>query len=65
MSSTLKLVAVLFLLSGVAWASDHRGRGDERGHHGGYGAPEPVTMVGLALGAGAVGVAAWRKRRKR
>lgn len=63
MGSTLKLLAVLFMfVSSAAYAADH-GRGKER--HGGYGAPEPVTMVGLALGATAIGGAAWRKWRKR
>jgi hypothetical protein len=53
-----------------AWArgDEHaRGRGDEhaRGEGRGYGAPEPLTMVAVALGAGTVGLAAWRVRRKR
>lgn len=27
-------------------------------------APEPVTVIGLALGAGGVGLARWRSKRK-
>jgi hypothetical protein len=80
MNVTIKLLTIVCLMSagGTAWARHaERGRfeidrgdgrkGDDKheGHEGGYGAPEPVTMVGLALGAGAAGLAAWRVRRKR
>ena len=65
------LAVVVCLLAGSsAWA-----RGDEQGNENGqgqnhdgkgsYGAPEPITMVAIALGAGTVGLAAWRARRKR
>ncbi len=48
-------------------ATRHGGQQDDgpRGGGGGYGAPEPVTTVALALGAGAAGVAAWRRRKGR
>lgn len=69
------LVAVCMLSGGVAWADkptdwrgDHPGGGNDRkdnGKHTGFGAPEPITMIGLAAGAGVVGLGAWRKRRQR
>jgi hypothetical protein len=62
-NTKLKVLAVLCLLSGGgAWAA---GKGHENDGAGGYGAPEPVTVVGLALGAGATGLMAWRKLRRR
>ncbi len=65
---------VACLLSGssaLARGDDARGNGNGNGNayghekHGGYGAPEPITVVAVALGAGTVGLAAWRARRKR
>jgi hypothetical protein len=40
--------------------TEHGGDG-ESGHHGN--APEPVTILGLALGAGGIAAAGWRARR--
>jgi hypothetical protein len=51
----------------LALAADHddNGKGDH-GDHGGRGhdAPEPLTTLGLMLGAGGVAVARWRASRK-
>ena len=78
--TALKILAIVLLVSGgAAWArhaehgrgfqidrDDGREGGDRHeGRARGYGAPEPVTMVGLALGTGAAGLVAWRVRRKR
>lgn len=65
----LALVAFLGAGAGTAFAAGHdeRGqamRGRDRPHHGGHGAPEPLTLIGLGTGAAAIGAAAWRKRRK-
>jgi hypothetical protein len=38
------------------------GDGDDRGGH--HSAPEPLTAIGLALGAGGVAVARWAVKRK-
>jgi hypothetical protein len=56
----LKLLVVLAMMSGgVAFGAPGHGRGG-----GGLRqAPEPVTLVGIAIGAGVVGVVAYRKRR--
>ena len=35
------------------------------GGGGSKGAPEPTTLVALGLGAGIIGLAAWRARRRR
>lgn len=43
---------------------ERRERG-ERHERASRGAPEPLTLVGLGLGAGTIGVAAWRSRRKK
>jgi hypothetical protein len=79
MITALKVLTIVCLVSGgTAWARHaERGRfeierddgpkGEKRheGREGGFGAPEPVTVVGVALGAGVAGLAAWRARRKR
>ncbi len=46
-------------------ADDHGG--GDRGDHGGghHSAPEPITVIGLALGAGGVATARWAANRKR
>ena len=70
------LAVVVCLLSGssaLARGDDERGNGNGNGNgnayghekKSGYGAPEPITMLAVALGAGTVGLAAWRARRKR
>jgi hypothetical protein len=71
MKTALMLLVIVSLLSGgAAWAGqgdqgeDNQGDRGER-HGGSFGAPEPVTVVGVALGAGVAGLAAWRARRKR
>ena len=65
------LVALAMLSGGAAWAKNpnkcgggHQGQGNNNTDCGQRGAPEPITMIGLAAGAGAVGLAAWRKRKK-
>ncbi len=70
MKAPLKMLAIVCALSGgLAWAGDGNDQGqnqDDQGPQGhSYGAPEPVTMLGVALGAGAAGLIAWRARRKR
>jgi hypothetical protein len=42
------------------------GQGNQGGHegHGDHNAPEPLTVIGLMLGAGGVAVARWRATRK-
>jgi hypothetical protein len=79
MIAALKLLTIVYLMSGgAAWARHaERGRfeierddgrkGEHRheGREGVFGAPEPFTVVGVALGAGVAGLAAWRARRKR
>jgi len=52
--------ALLALLAAVPAAAgeDRSGEGRHRK------SPEPVTLVGLGLGAAAIGGAAWRARRK-
>ena len=40
---------------------EHRGGDGNGGHHGN--APEPITVLGLAAGAGGIAVAGWRSRR--
>ena len=75
MKIALKILAVVVcLLSGssaLARGDDERGNGNGNGNayghekKSGYGAPEPITMLAVALGAGTVGLAAWRARRKR
>jgi hypothetical protein len=41
---------------------DDRNDHDSDDHHGK--APEPLTVIGLALGVGAIGVARWASKRK-
>jgi hypothetical protein len=36
----------------------------EHGGGGGHSAPEPLTVIGLAIGAGGIGVARWAAKRK-
>jgi hypothetical protein len=57
---------IMFGAPAVAMATD--GHGEDRGddsdngrHHGS--APEPITMIGLALGAGGIVAAGWASRR--
>ena len=62
----MKLLAAMYsvLAAGVALASPGF-PGFGRGPGGGFfEAPEPVTLVGVAVGACAVGIAAYRRRRK-
>jgi hypothetical protein len=72
--NALKLLVIVSLLSGGAalagqgeQGNDDEGNRGERHerHWGGFGAPEPFTVVGVAVGAGVAGLAAWRARRKR
>jgi hypothetical protein len=67
-----KLIAVSSLAAFVALSApaladhgDHGGHGGD--HHGGGGgdhnAPEPMTVIGLALGAGGVAAARWKASR--
>jgi hypothetical protein len=77
MSAALKMLAIVCVMSGgFARAGHQNDQGQNQNDQGqnqndqgqqghGYGAPEPVTMIGVALGASAVGLAAWRVRRKR
>jgi hypothetical protein len=48
---------------------DQGDKGGDHGDHGGGGgdhhsAPEPLTIIGLALGAGGIAVARWATNRK-
>lgn len=58
-----KLMMVCCAVAGLALAVDAaaENRGGDRRHR----APEPVTLLGLGIGAAAIGGAAWRARRKR
>ena len=73
----LGVVAAIALLGAgpaLATPSNSRGGNGQGGNGqggngqggGGYarGAPEPLTLIGLGLGAGAVGFAKWRSSRK-
>jgi len=56
-------------LARAAGHGDHGDHGDDHGDHGDHGgrghdAPEPLTTLGLMLGAGGVAVARWRATRK-
>jgi|HubBroStandDraft_4_1064222.scaffolds.fasta_scaffold674416_2 hypothetical protein len=58
----LSVVGVMMLgAPQLAYAVDHD-RDDRDDHHGA--APEPLTVIGLALGAGAIGVARLVSKRK-
>jgi hypothetical protein len=49
-------IAATVLLGGpIAAYAD----GDHGNHGGGHSAPEPITIVGLALGAAGIGAARW------
>jgi hypothetical protein len=60
----LSVVGVMMLgAPQLAYAGDHdRDDRDDDHHHGA--APEPLTVIGLALGAGAIGVARLVSKRK-
>jgi hypothetical protein len=67
----VKLIALLSVAGAmmlgaprVAWAGDHDrdDRADRDDHN--KKAPEPITVIGLALGAAAIGVARWAYKRK-
>jgi hypothetical protein len=47
--------------------NDHGGDHGDNGEHGGghHSAPEPITVIGLGLGAGGVAFARWAANRKR
>lgn len=77
MRRTWMAAALVLSLLGPAAALASNGRGNDRGGgHGGnphrppggggqYGAPEPLTLIGLGVGAGAIGLAKWRSNRKK
>lgn len=60
----VSMVMSLFVLGipSIALAHHHE---DTDHHEGTERAPEPVTMIGLGLGAAGVGVVAWVKRRSK
>jgi hypothetical protein len=60
----LSSVAAFLILGAPAIATaraDGSEHGDEHRHHGS--APEPITVIGLALGAGGITAAGWAARR--
>jgi hypothetical protein len=62
-------IAILVMLGAPAIARADRDDQGDRGEHGeGAGhhgdAPEPLTVIGLALGAGGIAVAKWASGRK-
>jgi hypothetical protein len=54
-------VAAAIMGSTSAWALVNDHDRDDR-HHS---APEPATIIGLALGAGAIGLGRWAWKRKK
>jgi len=61
-----KLVAALSVLGVMMVGAPHTAMAghDHDGEERHEKAPEPLTVIGLALGAGAVGVARWASKRK-
>ena len=72
MLKALLVAATLLCAVAPAHANASSGHDDQRGGHRSipygsipYGAPEPVTLLGLGLGAAAIGVVAWRATRRK
>ncbi len=76
MRSLLGVVSIIALTTVVLGTpslarADHDGehgedhdRGDRGGGGGGHGAPEPLTIIGLGLGAAGIAGARWASGRK-
>ena len=65
-------IGAYMVLGSQAFARESHGEDHGRGsdheqhdHGGGHNAPEPLTVLGLGLGAGGVATARWLQKRKR
>ncbi len=56
-------IALFVIATPTLALADHEGR--DHGGNPDHGAPEPLTVLGLAAGAGGIAFARWAKNRKR